>query len=97
MFNYKGLNDNTEDDNYPLPNKTVLINKITSTFIYSKIDLKSGFRQVLLAKESRSWTIFITHNGHYVLTVMPFRLKKCITSTLKKKLMIYLEIIMILL
>lgn len=27
VFNYKRLNDNTEDDKYPLPNKESLINK----------------------------------------------------------------------
>lgn len=27
VFNYKRLNDNIEDDKYPLPNKESLINK----------------------------------------------------------------------
>ena len=41
------------DNKYRLPNKEALINKIKNTFIYNKFDLKSGYRQVLLAKESR--------------------------------------------
>ena len=47
VFNYKRLNDNTEDDKYPLSNKETLINKIKDTFIYSKFNLKSRFQQVL--------------------------------------------------
>ena len=72
VFNYKRLNDNTEDDKYPLPNKEVLVSKIKNTFIYSKFHLKYGFWQVPLAKESKPWTAFITHNGHYEWTVMSF-------------------------
>ena len=65
VFNYKRLNDNTKDDKYPLPNKEVLINKIKNTFMYSKLDLKLEFWQVLLAKENKPWTTFITHYGYY--------------------------------
>ena len=43
VFNYKWLNDNTEEDKYPLSNKEELINKIKHTYIYIKFDLKSGF------------------------------------------------------
>ena len=75
VFNYKRLNDNTEEDKYPLPNKEALINKIKHTYLYSKFDLKSGFWQVKMAKESRKWTAFITHNGHYEWKVMLFGLK----------------------
>ena len=53
VFNYKRLNDNTEEDKYPLHNKEALINKIKHRYLYSKFDLKSGFWQVKIAKESR--------------------------------------------
>ena len=53
MFNFKRLNDNTENNKNPLPNKDALINKIKNTFIYNKFDLKSRFRQVPLVKENR--------------------------------------------
>lgn len=48
------------------------------------VDLKSGFWQVRIAKESRKWTSFITHNGHYKWKVMPFELKKIPCKYFKK-------------
>ena len=52
-----------------------MINKIKETFINSKFDLKYGFWQIPLTKESRPWIVFITYNGRYEWTVMPFGLK----------------------
>lgn len=72
VFNYKRLNDNTEHDIYHLSNKEALLK---GTNIYSKLDLKSGFWQIKLEQDSRKWTPFVTHNGHYEWNVMPFGLK----------------------
>ena len=46
-----------------------------NTFICSTFDLKSRFWQVLVAKESRPWTAFITHDGHYEWIVISLALK----------------------
>lgn len=40
VINYKRFNDNTIDDAYNIPDKTVLINKIQDCKIFSKFDLK---------------------------------------------------------
>ena len=75
VINYKRLNDNTIDDAYTIPDKTVLINKIQDCNIFSKFDLKSGFWQVKMHPDSIEWTAFTSPEGHYEWLVMPFGLK----------------------
>lgn len=75
VINYKRLNDNTVDDAYNIPDKTVLINKIQNCKIFSKFDLKSGFWQVKMHPDSIKWTAFTCPEGHYEWLVMPFGLK----------------------
>ena len=58
VYNYKRLNDNIYEDNYKLPNKDELINKIEENKYFSKFDCKSGFWQIRLAEESIELTAF---------------------------------------
>jgi len=44
VYNYKRLNDNTLIDEYTIPSKDMLINRIQKAKWFSKFDLKSGFR-----------------------------------------------------
>ena len=74
VINYKRLNDNTIDDAYNIPDKTILINKIQNYKIFSKFDLKSGFWQVKMHPDSIEWTTFTCSEGHYEWLVMPFGL-----------------------
>ena len=61
-------------DKYPLP----MIEELTTHFhgsqVFSKLDLRQGYLQVLLHPESRNLTAFITHTGLYSYTRMPFGL-----------------------
>ena len=42
-----------------------MLNEISGSKVFSKIDLKWGFRQIELDEESRDITTFVTHKGLY--------------------------------
>jgi hypothetical protein len=65
VINYKRLNDNTIDDAYNIPNKQEWINRIHGSKYFSKVDLKAGFWQVKMEKESIPWTTFTYPQGHF--------------------------------
>ncbi|KAI3809614.1 hypothetical protein L1987_19210 [Smallanthus sonchifolius] len=75
VFNYRTLNDNTYKDQYSLPGINTLIQRIGTSKLYSKFDLKSGFHQVAMAEDSIEWTTFLVPKGLYEWLVMPFGLK----------------------
>ena len=75
VYNYKRLNDNTEDDGYNIPNKDSLINLIQKKKVFSKFDLKSGYNQLQLDENFKSWTTFTCSEGQYEWNVLSFGLK----------------------
>lgn len=76
VINYKALNDNTTFDGYYLPNKDELIYQVRNSKLFSKVDCKSGFWQIMLDDQSKPYTAFSCPQGHYEWNVMPFGLKK---------------------
>ena len=55
----------------PIPTVKVLQDLNGST-VFSRVDLKWGFHQILLAEESRHVTTFVTHRGLYRYTRLMF-------------------------
>ena len=51
--------------NYPVPTIDELLLNMNGSKVFSKIDLKSGFHQFVLAENSRDITTFNTHLGLY--------------------------------
>ena len=84
VINYRGLNNNTIDDAYDIPDKIELINSIQNSKIFSKFDCKSEFWQLKIHPDSIEWTAFTCPLGHYIWLVMPFKLKNA-PSLLSKK------------
>ena len=71
---YRGLNDITIKDRYPLPLINDMFDQIRGATVFSKIDLRGAYNLVRI-KEGDEWkTAFRTKYGHFEYQVMPFGL-----------------------
>ena len=77
MIDYRGLNAQIVDQalNFPRAEDTIsLVGQAKPRFL-SKIDAHSGFFQIPLEEESRTYTTFMTHDRRYRYKVLPMGLK----------------------
>jgi len=71
---YQGLNQMTHKDWYPIPLLNNLLDAPRKACVYSKIDLKSAYHLVHIAKGDKWKTAFCTRYGSFEWLVMPFGL-----------------------
>ena len=69
---YHQLNKLTIKNKYPLPRIDDLLDQLRGVGVFSKIDLRSGYHQILVKPEDVQKTAFRSHYGHYEYVVMPF-------------------------
>lgn len=73
-IDYRGLNSMTVVSKYPVPIIDELLDELTSSVWFSKLDLRAGYHQIRLAPGEEEKTTFQTHSGHWEYKVMPFGL-----------------------
>lgn len=74
VTDYRLLNEQTVKNRYPLPRADQLFDKLAHAKYFSKIDLRTGFYQILIAAEDRHKTAFSTSQGLFEYNVLPMGL-----------------------
>lgn len=73
-IDYRGINEDTVQDRYPLPHMDDLIDSLWSSRIFTQLDLTSGYHQMAVKESDRSKTAFSTRYGLFEWKVLPFGL-----------------------
>ena len=71
---YRKLNEATIKDSYPLPRITDCLDALGGSKYFSAFDLRSGYHQVAMEEMDMDKTSFLTRNGTFRFTAMPFGL-----------------------
>nr|XP_016493455.1 PREDICTED: RNA-directed DNA polymerase homolog [Nicotiana tabacum] len=74
-MDFTDLNKACLKDSFPLPHIDQFINATAGNELLSFLDTYSGYNQILMEEEDQKKTTFITYQGTYCYSVMPFGLK----------------------
>ncbi|XP_027911569.1 uncharacterized protein LOC114170284 [Vigna unguiculata] len=69
---YRQLNKMTIKNKYPLPRIDDLMDQLHGSSVFSKIDLRLGYHQILVKADDVQKTAFRSRYDHYEYVVMPF-------------------------
>ena len=74
IVDYRGINDITDKDQFPIPRTDEIVDRVRGAEIFSKFDLRWGYN-LLRIKPGDEWkTAFRTRYGLFEFKVMPFGL-----------------------
>lgn len=73
-IDFRGLNEVTIRDNYPLPRIDEIMDAFAGMKFFSTLDATSGYYQIRIRPEDREKTAFRWKNGFYEFNRMPFGL-----------------------
>lgn len=74
-IDYRTLNKSTLRDNFPIPLIDTCVEFLEGKKIFSLIDLKHGFHQLKMNDDSIKYTSFVSPDGQFEFTRVPFGLK----------------------
>jgi transposase InsO family protein len=80
VIDFRELNRRTKEERYPLPRIEDILDRMHGSEIFSVLDLKAGYHQILMKEEDMHKTAFSFERGHYEYLRMPFGLKNAPTT-----------------
>jgi hypothetical protein len=82
-IDYQALNKIIVRNWYPIPRINDLLDQLMGAKYFSKIDLKSGYHQVLIEQTDVWKTTFKSKEGHFEWLVIPFGMKNDPTTFMR--------------
>ena len=79
-LDYRQLNSTTIRNRYPLSMIDDLFDQLRGAWVYSKIDLRTGYHQLRVRETGIPKTAFRTQYEHFKFTMMPFGLTNALAA-----------------